>query len=58
MGFVDGKWREIEAAHFLDFFVFCSYGFVKFNTLLFGAVQTRIRANTTRIRFSGNSQRG
>ena len=31
------KWMKIKASHFLDYFyIICSYGFIKFNTFLFG----------------------
>ena len=36
----------------------CPYGFIKFNTLLFGAVRSPFGANTTETQFSDNSPRG
>ena len=36
----------------------CPYGFIKFNTILFGAVRSAFRANTTGTQFSDNSPRG
>ena len=36
----------------------CPYGFIKCNTLLFGAVQSPFRANMTGTQFSDNSPRG
>ena len=33
----------------------CPYGFIKFNTLLFGAVRSPFGANTTETQFSDNS---
>ena len=36
----------------------CPYGFIKCNTLLFGAVRSSFGANTTGTQFSDNSPRG
>ena len=36
----------------------CPYGFIKCNTLLFGAVRSPFGANTTGTHFSDNSPRG
>ena len=36
----------------------CPYGFIKCNTLLFGAVRSPFGANTTGTQFSDNSPRG
>ena len=36
----------------------CPYGFIKCNTLLFGAVRSPFGANTMGTQFSDNSPRG
>ena len=36
----------------------CPYGFINFNTLLFGAIRSPFGANTTETQFSDNSPRG
>ena len=36
----------------------CPYGFIKCNTLLFGAVRSPFGADTTGTQFSDNSPRG
>ena len=49
---------EKSLSHPGYFLMICPYGFIKCNTLLFGAVRSPFGANTTGTQFSDNSPRG
>ena len=58
-GSYTGNGEFFESGPFFGYFLMiCSYGFIKFNTLLFGAVRSPFGANTTETQFSDNSPRG
>ena len=58
-GTYTGNGEIFESAPFFGYFLMiCPYGFIKCNTLLFGAVRSPFGANTTGTQFSDNSPRG